>query len=146
MSAPDAGLKIDVGGLEVEDMFDLGFMDRHHVYRIKSWTGLLLYVGCTNDVDRRLAEHARRSPWYVLGKSCESYAYIGQAAALSAERDAIRTERPLFNRVEYANETDHEAGLMRKAESDRELAWGLHSLFAPMFDEENLKAQAADRG
>lgn len=65
------------------------------VYRCFDSAGTLLYVGCTNALGRRLAEHQRRSRWFgeVSTITVENH---GTAAA-QVERDAIRDERPQHN-------------------------------------------------
>jgi len=115
--------------------------NRTWVYRLYGWSGLLLYVGCTNDVDRRLKEHRRLSPWYALADNARTTWLDGPAAAHQAERDAIRTEHPLFNRVEYVDQTPYETTtLASAAEAEGEIADGIDFLFGQMFNEENIKS------
>lgn len=136
---------LELAGPEGVELLEGGFVrpDRHWVYRVYSWTGLLLYIGCTNDVDRRLKEHRTRSPWYALADNARTVWFDGPAAAHQAERDAIRTERPLFNRVEYVDQTSYETGpLASDATAEVEIAEGLDFIFGQMFNEENLKRMA----
>lgn len=105
---PDTGeLTFDPTPFMVEDA-----QPGHHTYRIRSWTGLLIYVGCTNDIDRRLREHRSRSPWFPLAKSVEVESHWSSPSAQLAEREAIRTEYPLFNRERYEDPTSYEADFL----------------------------------
>ena len=92
-------------------MFE-GAKPGHHTYRIRSWTGLLIYVGSTNDIDRRLREHRSRSPWFPLGKTVEIESHWSAPSSRLAEREAIRTEYPLFNRERYEEPTSYEADFL----------------------------------
>lgn len=73
-------------------------MSAHHVYRLRDTNGCLLYVGCTSDVERRIAEHrkagtgggARISSW-------TEESYPTREEALFAEAIAIRDENPEVN-------------------------------------------------
>lgn len=108
--------------------------DAHVVYRLRSWTGLLLYVGCTNDVDRRLAEHRRLSPWFPLAHTVAEVRFAGPSSGFLAERTAIRDEHPLFNKVEYLTKTPHEVEtLVPAAESDDEIGWALDFMLGGIF-------------
>jgi hypothetical protein len=72
----------------------------HAVYRLKSATGELLYVGCScNPLGRRLLEHINERPWIkeaALFDWTEWYPDWPTAAA--AEARAIETERPKYNK------------------------------------------------
>lgn len=58
----------------------------------------LLYVGITYDVNRRSVGHARKSCWWVFARRQDVEWFPNRAEAEKAERDAIRNERPIFNR------------------------------------------------
>ena len=67
-----------------------------YLYRL--WADeVLLYVGVTGDVHRRLAQHRRRQPWgtEVTHVSAQRFAYLD--LALEAERVAVLTESPVHN-------------------------------------------------
>jgi hypothetical protein len=67
------------------------------LYRCWARDGTLLYVGITRrSVAARLAEHMRYSPWWDGVARTTSEAVAGDL--LTAERDAIRLERPAWNR------------------------------------------------
>jgi predicted GIY-YIG superfamily endonuclease len=112
-----------------------GATDRHGVYRVKAWTGLLLYVGCTNDLGRRMNEHRARSPWFPLAHTVEVSNYPSAATALLAEREAIRLESPLFNRITYPEPTTYEADtLADRAEGDEAVAWAMDAILGGIFE------------
>ena len=59
----------------------------------------LLYVGLTNDFDRRDEEHKDRSPWRGFVTRYEAdEEWPNRARAAAAEARAIEEERPLFNK------------------------------------------------
>lgn len=77
----------------------------HHVYRVFDAQGRLLYIGCTHDVNGRMAVHrAWGSPnpasqaIFLHGERVESVEFPDFATARQAERDAITAEAPYFNR------------------------------------------------
>jgi len=107
----------------------------HVVYRLRGFTGCLLYVGCTNDFDRRLSEHRRLVPWFPLVHSADIERFPGPDAAFAAERQAIRDEHPLFNRVTFTTETAYEVEqLIPGAEHDDEIGWALDFIMGQAFD------------
>ena len=65
------------------------------------WDGPdLIYVGITNDADRRIDQHGVAKPWVRPGVVCEMRAtFPTRSAALAAEEAAIRQYRPTFNKV-----------------------------------------------
>lgn len=69
------------------------------LYRLRDQFGTLLYVGITDVLERRWKDHAKAKPWWpdVKVRSIEWLPTRGHA--LSAEAEAIRTERPLYNVV-----------------------------------------------
>lgn len=73
----------------------------HYVYRCYEADGGLLYVGCTQDVDRRLSEHRRVQFWAPRIARVEVVSYPSAVEALAAEKTAILTEQPRFNRQYY---------------------------------------------
>lgn len=80
----------------------------HYVYRCYDADGLLLYVGCTSDVARRMADHkrghggSRASVWLAACMTRYEVAgpFRGRDAGREAERKAIGSEQPLFNTQE----------------------------------------------
>ena len=77
----------------------------HFLYRCYDADGLLLYIGCTNNVERRVAAHRRgdghslASRWLSVFMTRHEVEgpFPGRDAGREAEREAIRTEQPLFN-------------------------------------------------
>ncbi len=77
----------------------------HYVYRVFDARDRLLYVGCTRDVNARLAVHrAWGNPSdasfhiKLYGVRIETVTYPNYAAGRAEERRAIADEAPLFNR------------------------------------------------
>jgi predicted GIY-YIG superfamily endonuclease len=69
-----------------------------YVYRLYDSADRLLYVGCTDDVDRRLAQHRRKGTGGGADISrCHAVAYPTRVEALGAESLAICAESPLLN-------------------------------------------------
>lgn len=69
----------------------------HFVYRVFDATDRLLYVGCSVDVDTRMAGHESASPWFPFHSRVERVAYPSRAQAEDAESVAIATEHPRWN-------------------------------------------------
>lgn len=57
-----------------------------------------IYVGATHDCRRRINEHRRRSQWWHLVRSVETYPQPDWEIALYVERNLIRRWSPEFNR------------------------------------------------
>ena len=70
---------------------------RAAVYRWFAFTGRLLYVGCSVDPDKRWQDLQRTEGWTHLAawRTLEWHESLPEARA--AEREAIKTEDPLFN-------------------------------------------------
>lgn len=73
----------------------------HQVYRYFDKDGTLIYVGCTLNARRRLAEHRAASPWGGEITRMEVADFPSKEAGLNAEREAIRTESPKYNEAKY---------------------------------------------
>ena len=72
---------------------------RTAIYRLYSADGTLLYVGMSNDPDRRFGEHADSQPWWAEVRKFEVGTwYPSRSAAAEAERVAIRSEQPKHNK------------------------------------------------
>lgn len=69
----------------------------HVVYRIYGANGALLYVGVSNDHERRLKEHARTKAWWPQASSVQVEHYPNRSEAMYREAAVIRFERPVFN-------------------------------------------------
>lgn len=70
-----------------------------YLYRLTDRYGTLLYIGITNNPDRRMEQHASTKPWWDEVRYGHLEVYRTRAQALAAERTAIRQERPLYNLV-----------------------------------------------
>lgn len=68
----------------------------HFVYTV--WSGdRALYVGCTNNVDRRIKEHKRYRAWATVDFRVEVDQYPDLLTALDAESALISRLRPAQN-------------------------------------------------
>lgn len=82
----------------------------HFLYRCYDADGILLYIGCTNNVKRRLAAHrtgsAKASRWLAARIASHEVEgpLPGRDAARDAERNAIRNEQPVLNFQERGTE------------------------------------------
>lgn len=75
------------------------------VYRCFDAEGQLLYVGCSINPYKRVAEHRVEHHgwvWYLARFTVT--VYPDRASAEWAEREAIRTENPLWNSVRYRSD------------------------------------------
>lgn len=73
----------------------------HSVYVLKDINGRALYVGCTSDVPRRLANHSAVQPWWNEVRVKVSAGPMHRRRALRVERSLIRKLRPAHNRVSF---------------------------------------------
>lgn len=70
-----------------------------YVYRAFEAFGPLLYIGITHDVDARMRQHRRSSPWFQLADHITVAQYRDRATAARVEANAIVRERPTDNGV-----------------------------------------------
>lgn len=70
---------------------------RHVMYRCFNSDMRLLYVGKSSDMPGRLTAHRSTTPWFELVARLRIQVFPTHEAALAAEREAIRTEFPIFN-------------------------------------------------
>jgi hypothetical protein len=68
------------------------------LYRYRDTAGRLLYIGITYSLGGRERGHSRSSIWMQLVASSTVERRPEREDALAAEREAIETEHPLFNR------------------------------------------------
>lgn len=71
---------------------------RTALYRYLDRAGALLYVGVADRLGRRLNEHEDCDQWSSEAEGLTVTWYPNRVAALNAERDAIRDEKPRHNR------------------------------------------------
>lgn len=69
------------------------------LYRHYDQWDRLLYVGVSLSSLQRLAEHREKCDWFNLIATIKIERYNTRAEALKAERIAVKTENPYFNRV-----------------------------------------------
>lgn len=69
------------------------------VYRAYDSDGSLLYVGIAKNWGSRWAQHAEHSPFFGEVARLEVRYVASREEALTVEADAIRTERPVWNKA-----------------------------------------------
>ncbi|MEU3282892.1 type II toxin-antitoxin system Phd/YefM family antitoxin [Streptomyces antibioticus] len=70
---------------------------RTALYRLFDANGALLYVGISTQPDTRWTQHASDKPWWPLVQCRKVEWHPDRTAAEAAEREAVRTEEPLYN-------------------------------------------------
>jgi hypothetical protein len=82
----------------------IDYVRKHWIYRCWDAEGRLLYIGCTEDVEQRIAVH--RASWNnpasaYIALHMDRYEaegpYSGRIAGRAAEKAAIEAEAPLLN-------------------------------------------------
>lgn len=69
----------------------------HFVYRAFDSYGLLLYIGCSLNVEQRLAAHRATSRWHRYAETVGVWGPYSKEEARRAESDAIESEASYFN-------------------------------------------------
>ena len=69
------------------------------LYRCFDKQGALLYIGQSLSFFSRLEQHRQDSPWYNVVASVTIARFHTKAAAIEAEKKAIKAERPLHNKI-----------------------------------------------
>lgn len=79
-----------------------GGLGQAAVYRLYDSTDQLLYIGLGSVPEARWRAHAREKTWWpdVARKTVEWYGSFPEAAR--AEQEAIRTERPRYNKASWS--------------------------------------------
>ena len=107
----------------------------HALYRLFDETGQLLYVGISVDPGKRFAQHRSDKAWWSDVRTMNVQPMPNRRAALDAEREAIKNERPLHNVVH--NETpaasSSEVGRLLNMADDFVLAPVLRALGADRY-------------
>jgi predicted GIY-YIG superfamily endonuclease len=68
-----------------------------NLYRHYDKDGRLLYVGVSDNPDKRLKKHRYASRWSALIERMEVQKFESLKGALEAEKTAIKEEQPLYN-------------------------------------------------
>lgn len=71
--------------------------DRTALYRFYDADGALLYVGITYDIGIRFHNHSRKKEWWPAATDLTVKWYETRDLAMAAEREAIKTESPVWN-------------------------------------------------
>lgn len=71
----------------------------HSLYRFFDASGLLLYIGITNNPRLRFGQHRDSKTWWRDVAVREITHYSSRAELEAAEKAAIRRERPLYNKT-----------------------------------------------
>lgn len=71
----------------------------HVLYRFYTESGELLYVGITNDPQRRFSDHGAEKPWWRRVAQIKIERFRTRRELAGAEIKAIETERPRYNRA-----------------------------------------------
>jgi len=69
----------------------------HALYRFYDRTDVLLYVGITADLPKRMKNHQKEKPWWLQISTIKIEPYETRSEVFEAEAEAIRTENPLYN-------------------------------------------------
>lgn len=69
----------------------------HALYRFFDATGVLLYVGITNNPARRFTQHGVDREWWHEVETIRMQRFDDRESVLAAEREAIKTEQPRYN-------------------------------------------------
>lgn len=69
------------------------------VYRMYSASGVLLYIGATVSAPTRVQQHIGVQPWASEVDTIRVQHFPSREEAFFAEADAIRAERPQYNRL-----------------------------------------------
>lgn len=90
------------------------------LYRFYSGDGQLLYIGITIDVERRWKQHASSAVWWHLRARHAVEHFPSRAEAETAERAAVRAEKPLYNYVYSAPDSGLKRGYVRPEQRPRQ--------------------------
>lgn len=75
-------------------------MNETAVYRAYSEDGSLLYIGVSENLWTRMQNHRCTKPWWSdVARITARFYPDARLAAFSAERIAIKAERPLYNKI-----------------------------------------------
>lgn len=78
------------------------------LYRSFNESGELLYVGISMRMAQRIKEHDKFSGWFEKTAKITLEWHASRSDAIIAEREAIKTERPIFNIQHNTEQSKHE--------------------------------------
>jgi predicted GIY-YIG superfamily endonuclease len=73
--------------------------DRHALYRFRDLGESLLYIGITNSVELRWAQHRAAKSWWKDAVIREVHYYPTRELLEAAEKAAIKREHPIHNKA-----------------------------------------------
>ena len=88
------------------------------LYRHYDKDGLLLYVGISLSALNRLSQHKTQSRWFIKIDTVKVTHYTSRKAALAAEKRAIKSEKPKYNKTYGTYRTVEPKQLVEKTRSD----------------------------
>lgn len=86
------------------------------VYRLFDAGGDLLYIGRSNNVERRILQHRQQQPWGSSISRWSTVDYPTRQDAHQAEQRAICAEDPTYNKLRWVSP---DGPLHRKTEGER---------------------------
>ena len=69
----------------------------HFLYRHFGVNLELLYIGVTNNVQRRVKDHSKNSDWFPTVRNITMEVFESREEVLDAEKEAIKKEKPKHN-------------------------------------------------
>lgn len=107
----------------------------HYVYRAFDSYGLLLYIGCSLDVPRRMKDHRRESQWHHYAETVSITGPWGYEQARLNETRAIESEGSYFNC------TKGDAERRRANNNAAKHTLYRHNDYRPLFDFQRWEAE-----
>lgn len=86
----------------IKDGLKVGRLKPHFMYVIHDQSGEVMYVGMASNFYRRIGEHMARSDWWRDDYKPSCFEFPSRRAALDAEKAAIATLNPRFNKTRKA--------------------------------------------
>jgi len=94
---------------------------KYTVYRLYDADGNLLYVGTTNNLERRMASHRHDKQWWSDVADVETETVASATEAAEAERNQIHTLEPLHNAKHSGSYAEKRARYMSSSLSGMKL-------------------------
>lgn len=112
---------------------------RTELYRAFDFEGRLLYVGISFSAIGRLWQHRNRAEWFSRATQVKIENYPTRDAALAAETNAIKTEKPLFNVIGTKIREESDSQQAVREQKDREIRFRKAQVYTDQgFDEHVL--------